>query len=197
MNYLILDCAYQPTAILVDGNKQDILALDTNNSDTYMQLIDQLLKQNGLTIDDIQNIAINVGPGSFTGLRVAISIAKGLGFGSNINFYTFNSFDYAKSDKVIVCQGFSNFVYVKQGDNMSCETIDSLHNAYKYITTSNIVFEQLKECNLDVELVEKKDYFSIISDNLTSKSHINQLEPLYLRKSQAEIQREAKVGKNG
>ena len=80
---------------------------------------------------------------------------------------------------------------------MSCETVENLDKTDKYATVSPFVFDQLKALNLNVELVKTNDYTNIVSNKLTAKSHINQLEPLYLRKSQAELQREAKVGNNG
>jgi len=40
--------------------------------------IDQLLRQVGLTIRQLAAIAVGIGPGSFTGLRIALSYAKGV-----------------------------------------------------------------------------------------------------------------------
>ncbi len=43
-------------------------------------LIDKILKLNNLKLKDISEIKVNTGPGSFTGLRVGISVANALGF---------------------------------------------------------------------------------------------------------------------
>ncbi len=45
-----------------------------------LPLIDKILKINNLKLKDINEIKVNTGPGSFTGLRVGISIANALGF---------------------------------------------------------------------------------------------------------------------
>jgi len=45
-----------------------------------MPAIDATLKMAGLTIGDCDGFAVTTGPGSFTGLRIAISTVKGLGF---------------------------------------------------------------------------------------------------------------------
>lgn len=48
------------------------------HSRTLMPLVDGMLRSAGLTLDDIGLIAVAHGPGSFTGLRIGVSAAKGL-----------------------------------------------------------------------------------------------------------------------
>lgn len=49
-----------------------------------LPFIDQLLSEASVSLSDIGAIACAVGPGSFTGLRIALGIAQGLAFGSNL-----------------------------------------------------------------------------------------------------------------
>ena len=44
--------------------------------------IDEMLKERGITLADCDAICVSKGPGSYTGLRVGVSTAKGLCFGS-------------------------------------------------------------------------------------------------------------------
>ncbi len=44
--------------------------------------IDEMLKERGLTIADCDAVCVSMGPGSYTGLRVGVSTAKGLCFGA-------------------------------------------------------------------------------------------------------------------
>ena len=44
--------------------------------------IDEMLKEKGLSIADCDAVCVSMGPGSYTGLRVGVSTAKGLCFGS-------------------------------------------------------------------------------------------------------------------
>ena len=46
--------------------------------------MDQILEENGLTVEDLDAIAVSKGPGSYTGLRIGVSAAKGLCFSLNI-----------------------------------------------------------------------------------------------------------------
>lgn len=52
--------------------------IKVTHSEHIMSEIDHILMRSGLTIRDIDVICISIGPGSFTGLRVGLSTAKGL-----------------------------------------------------------------------------------------------------------------------
>jgi tRNA threonylcarbamoyladenosine biosynthesis protein TsaB len=59
-------------------------ALDTRKAQVVLPLLEELLQKHKLTLQDISEITINPGPGSFTGIRVGITIANTLGFLLNI-----------------------------------------------------------------------------------------------------------------
>lgn len=56
-----------------------------------LPLIDKLLKKNGLKITDIDGIEIYSSNGSFTGIRVGVSIANALSFALGIPIRSFDS----------------------------------------------------------------------------------------------------------
>ncbi len=49
-----------------------------------LPMIAQLLKEQGVQLKEVDAIAFGCGPGSFTGLRICISIAQGLAYGADI-----------------------------------------------------------------------------------------------------------------
>lgn len=53
-------------------------------SELLLPMAENLLKSLGLTYNDIELYATAVGPGSFTGVRIGVSLVKGLAFGRNI-----------------------------------------------------------------------------------------------------------------
>lgn len=53
-------------------------------SQVLLPLIVKLLEKNKLEFEDLDEIEVSVGPGSFTGLKVGASVAQALGFALNI-----------------------------------------------------------------------------------------------------------------
>lgn len=53
-------------------------------SQNVLEFINKLLKANRIKLTDIKEIKVETGPGSFTGLRVGISVANALGFALKI-----------------------------------------------------------------------------------------------------------------
>ena len=51
------------------------------HAERILGMIDNVLKQSGLQGSEIDGIAVSIGPGSFTGLRIGLSAAKGLAYG--------------------------------------------------------------------------------------------------------------------
>ena len=45
---------------------------------TLPALVDQVLARAALSIDDVEALAVSIGPGSFTGLRIGLALAKGI-----------------------------------------------------------------------------------------------------------------------
>jgi len=47
-------------------------------------LVERVLRDAGLGVDDVEGLAVSIGPGSFTGLRISLALAKGLAFAGGL-----------------------------------------------------------------------------------------------------------------
>jgi tRNA threonylcarbamoyl adenosine modification protein YeaZ len=54
--------------------------LDTRKAQVVLPMLEKMLEKHDLQMNDITGIEVNPGPGSFTGIRVGLSIANTLGF---------------------------------------------------------------------------------------------------------------------
>lgn len=103
-------------AILEDTNLIKKLELDNGltHSETLMPLIQQLLNECSLSLNNIDLLVSDVGPGSFTGIRIGVSSCKA--FSDSLN---------------IPCVGISSLevlAYNIQNDGIICSTIDCKNN---------------------------------------------------------------------
>lgn len=73
-------------AVLDDGRLISECFVNTalTHSCTLMPMTDNVLAQANLTISDIDCLAVNQGPGSFTGIRIGVAAVKGLAFKNNL-----------------------------------------------------------------------------------------------------------------
>ena len=90
------------------------------HSTTILEQIDSLLKWTGKKLDEIESVLVSIGPGSFTGVRIAISVVKGMFFGRNVNFYEVNE---PKGEFVLVLEG-RNGEEIKKEKEESFKSLD-------------------------------------------------------------------------
>lgn len=80
-------------ALFKEGKVEFTLAsrIDRSAAENLTRMIEQALRFSGITFSDLQAVAVARGPGSYTGLRIAVSTAKGLAFGLGIPLISFGT----------------------------------------------------------------------------------------------------------
>jgi len=63
------------SALVADG---EVLGERTSRAVTLLEDVDALLRQSGARTTDIEALAVGIGPGSFTGVRIGLATARGL-----------------------------------------------------------------------------------------------------------------------
>lgn len=85
MKLLALETSTLLGGIAIAGESEGLIAesrlsIRTTFSERLMTEIDHVMKQSGISLDDIDVFAVSIGPGSFTGLRIGLSTVKGFAF---------------------------------------------------------------------------------------------------------------------
>ncbi len=76
------------------------------HSQKLIGMIDALFQTSVTELSDVKSIAVSMGPGSFTGLRIGLSAAKGIAFGNNLPIIPVPTFDaYAFHVGEYLCDG--------------------------------------------------------------------------------------------
>jgi tRNA threonylcarbamoyladenosine biosynthesis protein TsaB len=66
--------------------------MEKGQAEALMPFLEALLAEGGLTWADLGALAVGVGPGNFTGVRIAVSAVRGLGLGLGVPVYGVSSF---------------------------------------------------------------------------------------------------------
>lgn len=175
-------------AISKDGKLLDYtIRLSRNDHAKYVvDRIDMLLKRNDLTIDDVKEIIVGRGPGSYTGLRVSVMVSKMLAYTKNIKlssvsslYFLASGYDFKKAP-MIDARNDNVFCAIYSGEKQIVE--DALR-------TTEELRELAKEHDAKPILLTDTKYEVSVSNILKKKKEVKDIHgfvPNYLRKTQAE-----------
>lgn len=158
MILLNFDTALNKTYVAIsnDGNLLTSKIVE-NTEDNYhsaflLSTIKEILKENNLTPKDVDLIGVNVGPGSFTGIRAALTVAKVMAQELNI--------------KIVPIESLRILSKLNKTDKKSIVIMDARRSmAYVYKD------DEIKLVNIsEVKSILEQDDFEIISDKSMAES---------------------------
>ena len=97
MSKLIIDAAKDKVFFMVIDNHNIYNITHENSKNNYeklIMLIRDFLKSKNLTFNKISKIYVNRGPGSFAGIRNALSVVKAIHLVNKIDYYCFSLRDF-------------------------------------------------------------------------------------------------------
>ena len=182
------------------------LSVKKNHSNIVMPIIDNLFKISDLTINDIDKIAVAIGPGSFTGVRIALGIAKGLAMALNKPLIAVNELDILEAiasgnenEIIPLIDARKERVYYKYQnkyvDDYLINLISNFDKNKKYvfvgdgaINYKNILKDNLGDNAIILPMYNSFPRASILCELALNKEEANiyTLEPEYISKSRAE-----------
>ena len=95
-NFLIINCIGEDDKLGLRINKDFFihkLKKVKNNNDKLVFEIMNFLKIHNAKIDDNFSVIVNQGPGSFSGIRISLAVAKGLEISKKVQLYGYNNED--------------------------------------------------------------------------------------------------------
>lgn len=186
-------------ALQVD-NENYFVELDASikHSENLLPEIEKLLIKANLSLNDLQYIAVNSGPGSFTGLRISIATAKAmLVTHPNLKAIKLNSFELLANNFFeenndfqidIVLNALSGLYFVSTIDKNNQSTPKMIEKA-ELANLNNIVSDEKIE-NYDVKVAKftSENMLNVAIKKIENQEFCseNDLIPLYIRPSQAE-----------
>lgn len=176
---------------------------DNNLSERVLVSIDKALECSKVKKNQIDNIFIVNGPGSFTGTRIGVTVAKVMAWGLKKNIYPISELELLASNStknyiVPMIDARRNCVYAGMYDkekNIVFENgymkLDELYNKVKrhskiddveFVSFDKIIYEKILNIN-----EPKLDIISIISKHLNDiPVNPHSVNPVYLKLTEAE-----------
>lgn len=216
MKILSIDTSSNLCSVAILENTTLVKKLELNNglthSETLMPLIKQILDESNLSLKDIDLLVSDIGPGSFTGLRIGVATCKAFSDSLNIPCIGISSLEvlaYNIKNNGIICSTIdckndncyfalyelSNGTYntlEEPSAKSITEVLDLLNTKYKNKTINfigNGIPEKCTNCYLDVQNLGISGYKKFINNSNNGENIL----PLYLKKPQAQKQLEEKL----
>ena len=161
-NVVVFDTSNQYIAAALYRGKQEVRSIiefmPRGQAERLMSLLNELLEGASLDWPDISKIGVCTGPGNFTGIRIAVSAARGLALGLEIPAIGISSFEATLlgygDEELALLPANEGFYYVGSGPKnakfLSEDEIDSdstryVHEATPEIQLQNIALLTLKK----------------------------------------------------
>ncbi len=191
---LFIDCAtyYLYLAVIDDNNKAYAFSKfsKNNHSETLTFFLEEFLQKNALKIEDITEIYVGRGPGSYTGLRIAGTVGKVFAFIKKLPLYSFSSLDLLackvidkKGKYLIKIRAKKDYSYIKAYTVNSKPILDiddsfvediflSNYKDYKVIEVSDNFFEDGENLAYNIikyKLYKEEDIYTYVPNYLRSE----------------------------
>jgi len=189
MNILLIDTSAKEVAVQVLGDKE-VLVVDKveqgSTSSRIMPAIEQALGEAGITVKQLDVVAAVSGPGSFTGLRIGVSVANGIAFGLGCKRLAVPALAALQEEGALAA------IPSRAGYDYT------LGEGYEELTTEEV--SRVPSVGLEgsgaARILSKEEFYR--RQAAYCLAHVEEasealIEPLYLKKCQAERERENKA----
>ena len=198
-DFLIINCTGKNDSIALKiDNKFFFKKLQTNlfKNETLALDIFTFFKEKDAVINNKFSLIVNSGPGSFSGIRIALAVAKGIQLVNKTNVYSYNYFllnaaPYLKKEmKIISIQKTNNFYYYSESyfkDNCTFTVPQKINSDFLWKENSIIVapqeiindaiFNDISLKKIKIAEFNLKNIEILIKNNLMENKLI---KPLYL-----------------
>jgi tRNA threonylcarbamoyladenosine biosynthesis protein TsaB len=179
LNYILnIETATKNCSVALAKNGKAILCkeiaeLGYSHAEKLHVFIEDILKETGVSVQDIKAIAVSKGPGSYTGLRIGVSAAKGLCFALGIPLISVDTLQVL-AKKVVVENGLiipmidarRMEVYSAVFDNTHAKKMEvqaEILNENSYAEITETVYF-IVDCQEKCKTVLKKDIFHFLPE---------------------------------
>ena len=185
MYTLLIDTHFTKVKLVLykENNVSKIIVEESNQSHSVitMPLIEKILQDANIHVKDINQIVVVNGPGSFTGVRIGVTIAKTISYCLNIPIKVISSLEVlacnvSNMDSTIVAFNDRNGYFVGKFDNRNKLVEDYFYltnTDYADFKNNNVVYDNITDINYN-------EVYKLIVDKNNINPHL--VNPIYVKK---------------
>ncbi len=159
---------------------------NNDEAEKLMPAIEQMLNQNNLSYENIDQIYCVKGPGSFTGLRIGVTVANTISYLTNAKLCSISTFEYLhhKTDLPVIVYAGSGGVYLSESINSETELLNLEEINQKGISeVSGDITDAQKEQLTNIKFTETNESFGATMLKLINEDRKAEkiIHPLYIK----------------
>ena len=161
MNYLAIDASTEACSVALQFNNTVVSRYEIcpqSHSLLLLPMVDEVLKEAGCKLNQLDGLIYGRGPGSFTGVRIGIGVAQGLGYSANLNLVG-----------VSTLQAMAQLAFIEHKETKVISAIDArmseVYNCYFELDENNIMQPTIEEAVTSPIELQKR------LQNITAKAY--------------------------
>lgn len=147
-------------------------------SELILSELDRLFKEKGISPKQLEAVTVTIGPGSFTGLRISLTVAKVICTQLNIPLYTINTLlamSKGEPNSIAIMDARSQRAYIYKENQESIVTIQELTekitNTTKIYGDAGLVGKESEPFSIIENMAYLKKQWQHIEDPSNCKPH--------------------------
>ena len=192
MKFIAIETITDICSISLFNSDKKIDLLETSEDFAHSKnlplLFNKIIKKNKISISSLQFVAISIGPGSYTGIKIGVNFTKGLAYSLNIPIVPVNSIDSLnfsinqKGKYYIALFSHKNYIFYQEfkdglvKSKQICDKVLKLNEykifGYQLSNIGKIKYNKIQPSSLNIGYYAIENYKKFATKDYGSKTSI-------------------------
>jgi len=189
---LCIDTAYKYLSLSIIKDGEIIASYDEEcfkrQSEQVFIILEKLFNESKIKKEDLDSVCVSIGPGSYTGVRIGLTISKVLASIKNIDLYYISTLKLYANNKpktTVIMNARKDRAYVGIYDEGKCIKEDSVLELKDIDIKDYDVVGDGTLLNKEDKMYKISECFMNNLNNMEKCSNIHHLVPVYLKESES------------
>lgn len=155
---LLIETATETCSVALSDCERVITSIESDISNSHSSniavFIDEIIKKSNIQPNVIKAVAVSKGPGSYTGLRIGVSSAKGICYGLGIPMISIDTLQSMVQGMLLKSKPKKNVLFCPMIDARRMEVYSALYNCK---------LEKIR--NIQADIIDDSTYKDYLRDN--------------------------------